>query len=61
MRKNKTTGPIPNSGRKKLRDPVCKTKAFYLTQSQVETGITGKEVREAISNFIQKKSEKKLT
>ena len=61
MRKNKTTGAIPGSGRKPKADPVCKTKAFYLTQSQVETGITGKEVREAISDFIQKKSEKKLT
>ena len=60
MRKNKTTGAIPGSGRKPKADPVCKTKAFYLTQSQVETGITGKEVREAISDFIQKKSEKKF-
>lgn len=50
-------GRRPNSGRKPAteKDPVDKKRPFYLRRSQVETGITGEQVREAVDLFLQKK------
>lgn len=50
-------GRRPNSGRKpaKPKDPVDRKRPFYLRRSQVETGITGEQVREAVDLLLKQK------
>ena len=52
--KHQHGGRRPNSGRKAStpKDPIDRKRAFYLRRSQVETGITGEQVRQAVDLLI---------